>query len=152
MKRQYQSGAAKRKAKKQRREIEAKGRQTLEDCGWQILHPSSSLSEPSCGSSCGPTNSELVGEVSEEPNSEHLTERQSERAQSDVQTDPVSIADETHERYSDSSELDDSSQSEQESSNADYINKGKFLVVGRYKASVCHVLYIHCIALIIHTT
>ena len=50
MKRQYQSGAAKRKAKKQRREIEAKGRQTLEDCGWRILHPSSlgesSVSQP----------------------------------------------------------------------------------------------------------
>jgi len=134
MKRQYQSGAAKRKAKKQRREIEAKGRQTLEDCGWRILHPSSSLSEPSCGSSCGPTNSQLVGEVSEEPNSEHLTERLSERVQTDVQTDPdnpVSIADETHdgyELYSDSSELDDSSQSEQESSNADYIHKGKYLL------------------------
>ena len=93
-----QSGAAKRKAKKQRREIEAKGRQTLEDCGWRILHPSSSLSEPSCGSSCGPTNSQLLGEVSEEPNSEHLTERQSERVQSDPDH-PVSIADETHERY-----------------------------------------------------
>jgi len=145
-----QSGAAKRKAKKQRREIEAKGRQTLEDCGWRILHPSSSLSEPSCGSSCGPTNSQLLGEVSEEPNSEHLTERQSERVQSDPDH-PVSIADETHyeryELYSDSSELDDSSQSEQESSNADYIHKGKFFVVDMYKASAslttaCHRLYI----------
>jgi len=109
MKWHYQSRAAKRKAKKQHKEIEAKGRQTLEDCGWQILHPSSSLSESSCGSSCGPTNSQLVGEVSEEPNSEHLTEPQSERVQLDVQTDPdhpVSIADETHEThelYSDSS-------------------------------------------------
>jgi len=34
-KRHYQSGAAKRKAKKQRTENEAKGKRTLEEFGWK---------------------------------------------------------------------------------------------------------------------
>ena len=40
-KRLYQSGAAKRKAKKQRIESEAKGKRTLEEFGWKaIVRPS----------------------------------------------------------------------------------------------------------------
>ena len=38
-KRSYQSGAAKRKAKKQRIECEAKGKQTLEELGWVVHRP-----------------------------------------------------------------------------------------------------------------
>ena len=36
-KRQYQSGAAKRKAKKQRIASEAKGKRTLEELGWKAI-------------------------------------------------------------------------------------------------------------------
>jgi len=109
MKRQYQSGAAKRKAKEQQRESGAKGRQTLEDLGWQI-HPSSSLSGPSSGSS-----SRLVAD------SEVFTEQLDDQA---VPTESESLEDEIDEEpckeshsASDEHEMDGSSQSEQESSN-----------------------------------
>jgi len=116
MKRQYQSGAAKQKAKEQRRGSEAKGKQTLEDLGWQI-HPSASLSGPSSGSSSTPV-----------ADSEVFTEQLDDQA---VPTESESVEDEIDEvpckeSHSASGEhkMDDSSQSEQESSDTDNTNNG----------------------------
>ena len=63
--------------KKQRRKIEAKGRQTLVHCGWRILHPSS-LGE---SSSSQPVASSNVSAAEQED------DELSEAVQLEVQTD-----------------------------------------------------------------